>query len=123
MSPRRGRGTALLAEDDVDPLAFVPNLFDAILVMTVASLVMLTAARAREAFTPPDPRTMQGFADTDVRRAGDGERLGGAYRLGMGGSSTYPNDHAVPARSPPLTSGSARRPRGLGIGSGDGAGR
>lgn len=84
MRPRSRRGAALLVEDDVDPLAFVPNLFDALLVLTVASLVMLTAARAREEHTPEDPRTLQGFADTGVRRAGEGERLGVAYRLGDG---------------------------------------
>ncbi len=84
MRPRRRRGATLLAEDDVDPLAFVPNLFDAILVLTVCALVTLTAARARASHTPRDPRALQGFADTGVRRAGEGERLGVAYRLADG---------------------------------------
>jgi hypothetical protein len=81
---RRRRGAALLAGDDVDPIAFVPNLFDAILVLTVASLVTSTATRAKAAHVPRDAQQLQGFVDSGERRAGQGERLGVAYRLADG---------------------------------------
>ncbi|MEZ6014210.1 MAG: DUF2149 domain-containing protein [Planctomycetota bacterium] len=81
---RRRPARALLTSDDVDPLAFVPNLFDAILVLTVSALVMLTAARAREANVPEDPKALQGFVDTGTPQAGEGQRLGVAYRLADG---------------------------------------
>lgn len=81
---RAGRAAALLAEDDVDPIAFVPNLFDAILVLTVAALVTLTAARATASHVPDDSHALQGFVDTGVQKAGQGQRLGVAYRLADG---------------------------------------
>lgn len=81
---KRRRRSPLLAGDDVDPIAFVPNLFDAILVLTVACLVTLTATRAKAAHVPKDQQRLAGFVDTGVRRAGQGERLGVAYRLADG---------------------------------------
>lgn len=81
---RRRRRSSLHTVDDVDPIAFVPNLFDAILVLTVALLVSLSAARAKADRAVPDGRDLQGFVDTGVERAGQGERLGVAYRLADG---------------------------------------
>jgi hypothetical protein len=80
----RRRGRALLVADDVDPVAFVPNLFDAILVLVVALLVALAAARGRAAGAPADTRRLDGFVDTGVARQGEGQRLGVAYRLADG---------------------------------------
>ena len=82
MTPRHRR--SLLDAEDVDPIAFVPNLFDAILVLTVACLVGLTATRAKATHVPKDPQRLEGFTDTGERRAGQGERLGVAYRLADG---------------------------------------
>ncbi|MGB3966299.1 MAG: DUF2149 domain-containing protein [Planctomycetota bacterium] len=62
----------------------MPNLFDAILVLTVACLVTLTATRAKAAAVPRDSQRLEGFVDTGVRQAGQGERLGVAYRLADG---------------------------------------
>ena len=62
----------------------MPNLFDAILVLTVASLVTLTASRAKANHVPDDTQRLQGFVDTGVQRAGQGQRLGVAYRLADG---------------------------------------
>jgi len=55
-----------------DPVAFVPNLFDAILVLTVALLVALSTAHAKAARATPDGRKLEGFVDTGVERAGQG---------------------------------------------------
>lgn len=95
----RRRGNALLAAEDVDPIAFVPNLFDAILVLTVTALVASAAARARatERHVPPDPQQLQGFVDSGVRRAGQGERLGVAYRLADGRVVYVPEPHGAGA--------------------------
>lgn len=80
-SRRRRRG----GEDDVDPIAFVPNLFDAVLVLTVAALVALTSMRAHgTAAASPDGPPLAGFVDSGIPRAGHGERLGVAYRLADG---------------------------------------
>lgn len=80
--PRRRR---LLGEDDVDPIAFVPNLLDAVLVLTVAALVALTSMRTQAtAAASPDGPPLDGFVDSGVPRAGQGERLGVAYRLADG---------------------------------------
>jgi hypothetical protein len=80
----RRRRSSLRAAEDVDPIAFVPNLFDAILVLTVALLVSLSAAQAKAARAVPDGQRLEGFVDTGVERAGQGERLGVAYRLADG---------------------------------------
>lgn len=80
-SRRRG---AWRQVDDVDPIAFVPNLFDAILVLTVALLASLSAAHAKAARAVPDGQRLEGFVDTGIERAGQGERLGVAYRLADG---------------------------------------
>ena len=78
---RRRRG----GEDDVAPIAFVPNLFDAVLVLTVAALVALTSMRAQgTAAASPDGPPLAGFVDSGIPRAGQGERLGVAYRLADG---------------------------------------
>lgn len=78
---RRRRG----GDDDVDPIAFVPNLFDAVLVLTVAALVALTSMRAHgTAAASPDGPPLEGFVDSGIPRAGQGERLGVAYRLADG---------------------------------------
>lgn len=75
----------LSVDDDVDPIAFVPNLFDAVLVLTVAALVALTSMRAQgTAVASPDGPPLEGFVDSGVPRAGQGERLGVAYRLADG---------------------------------------
>ncbi|MCU0864407.1 MAG: DUF2149 domain-containing protein [Planctomycetes bacterium] len=81
---RRRRGKSLLDGEDVDPLAFVPNLFDAILVLVVALLVALSSAHGRAERSPQQTERLEGFVDTGVRRAGDGRRLGVAYRLADG---------------------------------------
>lgn len=80
---RARRGT-LRDADDVDPIAFVPNLFDAILVLTVALLVALSASHAKAKRAVPDGERLEGFVDTGIERAGQGERLGVAYRLADG---------------------------------------
>lgn len=80
----RSRRRSRLPGEDVDPIAFVPNLFDAILVLTVALLVSLSATRARAARAVPDGQRLEGFVDTGIERAGQGERLGVAYRLADG---------------------------------------
>lgn len=84
MKRRNRRGRSLLAHDDVDPLAFVPNLFDAILVLTVSLLVTWSAAQSKAKNTPEDGKKLEGFVDTGVSQAGQGERLGVAYRLADG---------------------------------------
>ena len=81
---RRRRRSSLRTGEDVDPVAFVPNLFDAILVLTVALLVSLSTARAKAARAVPDGQQLEGFVDTGVQRSGQGERLGVAYRLADG---------------------------------------
>lgn len=81
---KAARRRSLLDAEDVDPLAFVPNLFDAILVLTAALLVSWAAARATLDKVPEETRAIQGFSDTGVQRSGEGERLGVAYRLGDG---------------------------------------
>ncbi len=81
---RRARRSSLRAGEDVDPIAFVPNLFDAILVLVVALLVALSAARAKAARAVPDGKDLAGFVDSGIERAGQGERLGVAYRLADG---------------------------------------
>ncbi len=85
-SPRRPRTRRRFSvEGDVDPIAFVPNLFDAVLVLTVAALVALTSMRAQSsAVASPDGPPLEGFVDSGVPRAGQGERLGVAYRLADG---------------------------------------
>ncbi len=80
----RRRARALLTHDDVDPIAFVPNLFDAVLVLVVAMLVALTTKAARGAMTPSATQRLEGFVDTGVPRQGQGQRLGVAYRLADG---------------------------------------
>lgn len=80
----RRRRQAWRTAEDVDPIAFVPNLFDAILVLTVALLVSLSATRAKAARAVPDGQRLEGFVDTGVQQAGQGERLGVAYRLADG---------------------------------------
>lgn len=94
---RAHRRTALRALDDVDPIAFVPNLFDAILVLTVALLVALSAARAKAARAVPDGKQLEGFVDTGLARAGQGERLGVAYRLADGRLIYVPEGEPGPA--------------------------
>lgn len=82
---RRPRRRRLAADDDVDPIAFVPNLLDAVLVLTVAALVALTSMRAQGSATAaPEGPPLEGFVDSGVPRAGQGERLGVAYRLADG---------------------------------------
>ncbi|MFO1030249.1 MAG: DUF2149 domain-containing protein [Planctomycetota bacterium] len=82
---RRPRRRRLAGDDDVDPIAFVPNLLDAVLVLTVAALVALTSIRAQGTATAsPDGPPLEGFVDSGVPRAGQGERLGVAYRLADG---------------------------------------
>lgn len=97
---RRRRGSLLRSGEDVDPIAFVPNLFDAILVLTVALLVSLSAAHAKAARAVPDGQKLDGFVDTGVERAGQGERLGVAYRL-ADGRLIYVPEPGAPAASPP----------------------
>lgn len=84
MRRRHRRGRSLLSNEDVDPLAMVANLFDAILVLTVAVLVTWSAARAKAKSTPEDGVMLEGFVDSGVKKAGQGERLGVAYRLADG---------------------------------------
>lgn len=84
MTRGRRRGRSLLDGEDVDPIAFVPNLFDAILVLTAALLLSWANARSVAQHVPDDPQQVAGFADSGVRRAGQGERLGVAYRLADG---------------------------------------
>ena len=84
MTHRRRRARTLLVGDDVDPVAFVPNLFDAVLVLVVALLVALATARGHAAAAPPDARRLEGFVDTGVPRQGEGQRIGVAYRLADG---------------------------------------
>lgn len=92
---RRRRRSRWRDGDDVDPIAFVPNLFDAILVLTVALLVSLSTARAKAARAVPDGRQLQGFVDTGIERAGQGERLGVAYRLADGRLVYVPEGQAA----------------------------
>jgi hypothetical protein len=86
MTSRRSlrRRRRLAPAEDVDPIAFVPNLFDAILVLTAALLLSWSSARGKAAASPADPRQLEGYVDSGVRRAGQGERLGVAYRLADG---------------------------------------
>jgi hypothetical protein len=81
---RRHRRSSLRTGEDIDPIAFVPNLFDAILVLTVALLVSLSAAHSKAARAVPDGQQLAGFVDTGIERSGQGERLGVAYRLADG---------------------------------------
>lgn len=94
--PRRRRWAP---EDDVDPIAFVPNLFDAVLVLTVAALVALTSMRAHgTAAASPDGPPLAGFVDSGIPRAGQGERLGVAYRLADGRLIYVPEDASAVGR-------------------------
>lgn len=74
------------ADDEVvDPLAFVPNLFDAVLVLTAALLLHWTAGQqGTHQKSPAEPKTLDGFTDSGVQQSGRGERLGTAYRLADG---------------------------------------
>ena len=97
---RRRRRSSWRRGDDVDPIAFVPNLFDAILVLTVALLVSLSSARAKAARAVSDGNQLEGFVDTRVERACQGERLGVAYRLADGQLIYVPEGKAPPVSSP-----------------------
>ena len=98
---RRRRRSSLHGVDDVDPVAFVPNLFDAILVLTVALLVSLSAAHAKAARAVPDGQKLEGFVDTGIERSGQGERLGVAYRLADGRLIYVPEGSAPAPRNAP----------------------
>jgi hypothetical protein len=77
---RRHSHRALLESDEVEPLALVANLFDVAMVFAVALVVAWAAAHAARDEVK-DGKPLDRFVETGERRAGDGERLGTAYRL------------------------------------------
>lgn len=82
----------LYGDSNDDPLSGVANLFDVALVFAVALLLSLFAALdaqlakrkpAREAI-PEAQVSVERFRPTEHTSAGEGERLGTAYRLASG---------------------------------------
>lgn len=109
---RRGAHLRLLGEpaESDDPLSGVANLFDVALVFAVALLLALFAAldaelRAREpqlrGAVPPAQVSVERFRSTDHTSAGEGVRLGTAYRLASGEVVYVPDSPAELAPSPP----------------------
>lgn len=79
---RARRHRALLDQEESDPFTFVANLFDIAMVLSVALLVGYRASQAKlEQQDLRNSQPLDAYAESGQRSAGDGQRLGVAYRL------------------------------------------
>lgn len=95
----RGRRRALRTVDG-DPLALLVGLFDGALVLALA-IALQVGAPATDSAIPEQHEALPRYQQAPGRAAGDGSRLGIAYRLANGEVVFVPDDAKAPVGPQP----------------------